>query len=191
VASVAAAALPPVVSAEAAIDPAPVPGHLDLAGLWIKVVDAVSRASPFARTYYLEAHPVSLVRNVFTIGYAPEFGDHLGLVDNQKNRTLVQTKLDELGYPGVQVRFIQAEPPAGWARPAAPAPAASTLAAPASAPIAPAAASPSAAASAPPPPPAVESKPAKASVAKEDFKNDPLIKQALEIFKGQIDEVRA
>ena len=29
------------------------------------------------------------------------------------------------------------------------------------------------------------------AASKEDFKNDPLIKQALEIFKGQIVEIRA
>jgi hypothetical protein len=28
-------------------------------------------------------------------------------------------------------------------------------------------------------------------MTKDDFKNDPLIKQALEIFKGQIVEIRA
>jgi hypothetical protein len=156
--------------------------------LWVNVVDAVSRASPFARTYFLEAHPVSLVRNVLTIGYAPQFADHLGLVDNAKNRTLVQTKLEELGHPGVEVRFIQAEPPPGWARP--------EVAAPVAAASEPAAATASAA-TAPPAAPAATSAPQSkapkpaSGVSKEDFKNDPLIKQALEIFKGQIVEVRA
>jgi DNA polymerase-3 subunit gamma/tau len=161
---------------------------VELAELWTKVMDGVSRASPFARTYFLEAHPVSLVRNILTIGYAPQFAEHLGLVDNARNRTLVQTKLQELGYPGVEVRFIQAEPPPGWARPELPAPVAGAsepaTAAASAAPVPPAA---PAAASAPE---AKAPKPALA-VSKEDFKNDPLIKQALEIFKGQIVEVRA
>jgi hypothetical protein len=127
----------------------------------------------------LEAHPVSLVRNVFTIGIAPEFADHLGLVDNPKNRTLVQTKMHELGYSEVQVRFVLAEPPTGWARPAPPAPAVTTPTAPAPAAEALSTAAP-------------ESRPAKGPVGTAtDFKNDPLIKQALEIFKGQIVEVRA
>ena len=34
-------------------------------------------------------------------------------------------------------------------------------------------------------------KPAAVPYSKDDFKNDPLIKKALEIFKGQIVEVRA
>ena len=45
-------------------------------------MDSVGRASPFTRSYLLEAHPVSLARNVFTIGFDPEFEDHIALVDN-------------------------------------------------------------------------------------------------------------
>ena len=45
------------------------------------------------------------------------------------------------------------------------------------------------------PAPAAESKPGNAKTpkpfAKDDFKNDPLIQKALEIFKGQIVDVRA
>jgi len=151
---------------------------LDLRDLWSKLLEAVGRASQFARSYLLEAHPVSIARNVFTIGYDPQFADHLGLVDNPKNRALLQTKLRELGWPDLQLKFIQAEPPADWARASvaeappvvepAPAPAGITPTAPA------------------------EVKPGKpVAMSKEDFKNDPLIKQALEIFKGQIVEVRS
>jgi len=72
------------------------------------------------RAYFIEAHPVSLARNLLTIGFDPEFAEHIALVDNTKNHTLLQTKLKELGYPHVQVKFIQAvastrpppEPPA-------------------------------------------------------------------------------
>jgi hypothetical protein len=37
----------------------------------------------------------------------------------------------------------------------------------------------------------LKEKPAPVSLNKDDFKNDPLIQKALEIFKGQIVEVRA
>jgi hypothetical protein len=133
------------------------------------------------RTYLLDAHPVSLEKKLLTIGFDPEFEDHLGLVDNPRNHTLLQTKLAELGHPDCQVKFILAE-------------------APASRPEIPRAASPE-------PPVATEAKapaeparlageiPAKEKVPtpfnKNDFKNDPLIQKALEIFKGQIVEVRA
>jgi hypothetical protein len=46
-----------------------------------------------------------------TIGFDPEFADHLPLVDNSKNHALIQTKLAELGHPHAQVKFIKAEAP--------------------------------------------------------------------------------
>jgi hypothetical protein len=150
--------------------------------LWALVIEAVGRASPFTRSYLLEAHPVSLVRNVFTIGFDPEFADHLGLVDNSKNRTLIQTKLSELGYADVQVRFVQAPAPENKARPNMAETKASLSPVPANAP---------AAARMAPENKRPPEKPVSGKLDPEEFKNDPLIKQALEIFKGQIVEVRA
>ncbi len=151
---------------------------VELETLWASVVESVGRASPFTRSYLAEAHPVAFEKNVLTIGFDPEFADHLGLVDNSKNRTLIQTKLQEHGHANAQVKFIVAEAPARRAHPSlsnvpvpnAPAPGGSA--------VAPAAAAASASKSRPAP------------FNKEDFKNDPLIQQALEIFKGQIVEVR-
>src|SRR5207247_2369161 len=82
-------------------------GNADLEALWTQVVEAVGRVSQLTKTYLLEAHPVSFAQKLFTIGFDPEFADHLGLVDNSKNRTLIQTKLRELGYGEAQVKFIQ------------------------------------------------------------------------------------
>src|SRR6185437_4589283 len=142
--------------------------------------DAVGRISAFTRTYLLEAHPVSLSKNVLTIGFDPEFEDHIGLVDVPRNHTLLQTKLAEFGHPGVQIKFVKAEPPAEWRRlpaPSSPAPEPQPARAPA--PVA----APSVQ-SAPP-----KEKPVPVAFNKDDFKNDPLIQKALEIFKGQIVEV--
>jgi DNA polymerase-3 subunit gamma/tau len=163
------ARVPAPVQAPAVATP---PGEVDLQQLWAGLVEAVGRASPFVAQYFKEAHPVSFVKNVLTIGFDPEFADHLPLVDNGKNHTLVQTKLAELGHPHAQVKFIRAE-----------APPREKVAAPA-----------------PPLPPVARTvpvaEPAKAAPApapfnKDDFKNDPLIQKALEIFKGQIVEVRS
>jgi hypothetical protein len=148
-------------------------GAVDLTAVWSGLVDAVGRASPFARSYLLEAHPVSFKGGVFVIGFDPEFEDHISLVDNARNHTLLQTKLAEMGHAGAQIKFVKAERPADWAAPTA---------------------SPATAGA----PPAVSAKPAPATVApakpgsfdKDDFKKDPLIQRALEIFKGQIVEVR-
>ena len=153
---------------------APMPtGEVDLPKLWAGLVEAVGKASPFVKGYFLEAHPVSFVKNVLTIGFDPEFADHLKLVDNSKNHAVVQTKLAELGYPHAQVRFIKADAPPREKVPVpAPAP-----------PLPP----PLVSAKSEPPKPAQEPAPFK----KEDFKNDPLIQKALEVFKGQIVEVRS
>ena len=167
---------------------APPPGNLN--ELWANLVEAVGRVSPFTRGYLIDAHPVSFVKSVLVIGFDPEFEDHLGLVDNSRNHTLLATKLAELGHPKAMIKFIKAEAPAGWVRPALAA--ATPPPAPPAPPAAPAtngAASAKSAEAAPPPP--AEKKTAAVPFSKEDFKNDPLIQKALEIFKGTIVEVRS
>jgi DNA polymerase-3 subunit gamma/tau len=156
---------------------------VDLQSLWPKLVEAIGRASPFARSYFIEAHPVSFARNVFTIGFDPEFADHIGMVDNVKNHTLIATKLGELGHPNAQVKIVKAERPDSFL--AAPATEPPPKPAPvAAANVAPVPVAPRAAAPAPPAPKPVQLDPT-------EFKNDPLIKKALEVFKGTIVEVRA
>ena len=159
------------------------PADSDLEELWRRLLEAVGRASPFARTYLMEAHPVSFAKSLFIIGFDPEFEDHIGLVDNARNHTLLQTKLAELGQPNVQFKFVKADRPVG-ANP----PPASLTATPATPPasIAMPIRTPAAA-----PPPTTREKPTSTPFNKDDFKNDPLIQKALEIFKGQIVEVRS
>lgn len=166
---------------------APVAATSDLEALWSEVLEAVGRASPFTKTYLLEAHPVSLGKGIFTIGFDPEFKDHLGLVDNAKNRTIIETKLRELGHPNVVVKFVEAAAPAGRVRAAEPARETAAPKARAAAPAKPA----GSAAAGPEATPAVAPPAPGRVLTKEDFKNDPLIKKALEIFKGQIVEVRS
>jgi DNA polymerase-3 subunit gamma/tau len=162
------------------------PGDSNLESLWANLVETVGRASPFTRSYLLEAHPVSFAKSVFIIGFAPEFEDHIGLVDNSRNHALLQTKLAELGHPNAQFKFIKAEPPANRQISVAeppPAPAQST----------PKTAEPPAQlkSAAPASTLPAKEKPAPVAFNKDDFKNDPLIQKALEIFKGRIVEVRA
>lgn len=171
----------------AAAPPAQVAGSVDLESLWTQLVETAGRASPFLRTYLLEAHPVSFERGLFVIGFDPEFDDHRGLVDNARNHALLQTKLTELGHANTVVRIIKADAPPGRTRlaptvvsaPAAavgPASAAKTASAPGAA---------KASASA-----TKDTPSAPIAFNKDDFKNDPLIQKALEVFKGQIVDVR-
>jgi DNA polymerase III subunit gamma/tau len=154
----------------------------DLAGLWTKLAEAVTHASRFVGSYLINAQPVSFEANLLIIGFDPEFEDQLGLVDNARNHTLLQTKLAELGHANCQIKFIKAEAPVG--QKAKPAPLA----------IAPETAAAPVVATAPKPvgfsTPVTKEK-APVTFNKNDFKNDPLIQKALEIFKGQIVEVRA
>jgi len=132
--------------------------------LWASLVEAAQRASPFLKSYLVEAHPVSFARNVFTIGFDPEFAHHVGLVNNAKNHALLQTKLHELGHGHPQIEFVVADrPPQRQAPTAAKEPNGG--------------AAKSAAVKSATPDPAT-------------FKNDPLIQKALEVFRGTITEVR-
>jgi hypothetical protein len=157
--------------------------------LWAKLVEAVGRVSPFTRSYLVDAQPVSFGKNILTIGFDPEFEDHLGLVDNARNHTLLQTKLAELGHANTQIKFVKIEASAIAAKQNEGVGvqsrdvrdcSADTLkrelqqAKPAASAV-----------------PAAKSKLAPVTFDKNDFKNDPLIQKALEIFKGQIVEVRA
>ncbi len=159
--------------ADASTAPAAPPG--DLSSLWASLVEAVGRASQFTRSYLLVAHPVSFDRNLLVIGFDPEFEAQMGLVDTPHARALLQTKLADLGRPNAQVKFVKADAPA---RPPQPAPTPAPAPAPRAA---------SAPAAAPPP----KANPPPGPMSQEDFKNDPLIRKALEIFKGQIVEVRS
>jgi DNA polymerase-3 subunit gamma/tau len=156
------------------------PTNVDLPKLWQQLLEAIGRVSQFTRGALLEAHPVSFAKNLLTIGFDPEFADKLTWVDSAKNHQIIQTKLHEMGFGQCQVKFIQAEAPEHWVKSvevkAAP------VAATEPAPVATAKTE-----STPAPKAKLESVP----VNKEDFKNDPLIQKALEIFKGQIVEVRA
>ena len=156
-------------------------GGVDLALLWRDLLEAVGRASPFTRGYLVEAHPVSLAKNILTIGFDPEFSDHIDLVNNQKTHAILQTKLSELGHASAQIKFVKAEAPAGWTEAKAAVP---STAAPAPVRVHPGVTTA-------PPAAARQEKPAAITLNAEEFKNDPLIKQALEIFRGRIVEVRA
>ena len=189
-------ALEPAPAPAAVPAPAPVPADptppapaaasaSPLDQMWTKLLEAIGRVSNFTRSYFLQAFPVSFDKNVFVIGFDPEFADQMALVDTARNRTLVTTKLGELGHPNAQVRFVKTAAPAGRLpavqaeSPAAPAP---TVPVPrrAEAPAAKGAPTAPAAPEPPPPPP----------MNLNDFKNDPLIQKAVEVFRGRIVEAR-
>ncbi len=121
-------------------------------------------------------HAIALTDRLFTIGVDAE---HFSFLDPKRDEPLLTAKLSELGVGDMAVKLVPLtmEPAEPAAKPASAA-AAATSAAPRPV-LSPKAADP---------------KPAKAApvqLDKEAFKNDPLIQQAVEIFKAQLIAVRA
>ena len=85
------------------------PADANLAELWLKLVEAVGFVSPFTRKYLINAYPVSFDKNIFTIGFAPEYKEYAMLLDNARNHTLLATKLAELGHANAMIKFIKAD----------------------------------------------------------------------------------
>ena len=82
---------PPAVAPPEPILAAPVePGDRDedvqlLMDQWHDVVDRVGQVSPLARNYLLDAKPVSVKGDVVTIGFDPEFSDSKSKIDYPRN----------------------------------------------------------------------------------------------------------
>jgi hypothetical protein len=95
--------LPPIAASDSEPQVRP---EFTLNEIWAKLLEAVGRTSPFARTYLLEAQPVSFTNASFVIGFTAEFEDHLALVDNDRNKSLILTKLREMGFTAAEVKFV-------------------------------------------------------------------------------------
>ena len=123
-----------------------------------------------------DGRALSLTDKCLTIGVPAE---HFGLLDPRRDEPQLSAKLSELGVGDLAVSLVSIDPPA---TPAAPTGSSSSASTPA----------PGRTAQSAPKP--LESKPAKVvplQLNREEFLKDPLIQQALEIFKGQLVEVRA
>lgn len=151
------------VKEEPAPAPEPVATTDDLPTVWKNLLGALSN---FKRSYFQHAFPLSLEKGVLTIGYPEAHSAQMDLADDKETNQLLTNALAKLGHTVDHVVYKVAEPPEDW-----------KLAEPS--PVTP-----------------VESEPkgekpvAGEKVDMAEFKNDPLIKQALEVFKGQIVDVR-
>ncbi|HTD85841.1 MAG TPA: DNA polymerase III subunit gamma/tau, partial [Candidatus Binatia bacterium] len=138
------------------------PAAEGLRQLWPAFVEAALRTSPVGFAFLAHGEPVSLENKILAIRFPAEESGHLEIADTK----MLEAKLSELGHAGTQIRFIVAE--------ALPTPAPTQEDA---RPLT--------------PPPRVQAAPAPQKLNVEDFKNDPLIQKALEIFRGHVVEVRA
>lgn len=151
--------------------PAPSPAPTGGPALWASLMDCLG---PFVKGNFAEAHLDSVESGVLSIGFPPGQENALELANNPKTLKALKAKMAELGQDVREVRLVKAATPANWAA-TAPAPTAEVReeTAPHSTDA------------------AVEKpKPSKGPVDMDEFKNDPLIKKALEVFKGHIVDVR-
>ena len=130
---------------------------------WQAAVEHLGKVTPLTKGFLVGAKPLGLKGNVLTVGFDPEFSDHRDFVDTARNKELLQTKLKEKLHADIALKFEISEGVAPSVRQPV-----------AAQPVAPARPAP----------------PTPSKVSGEDFTNDPLIKKALEIFKGTIVDVR-
>ena len=137
----------------------------DLRELWAKMMESLG---VFSRAYFQEAFLNSYKDGIVTIGFPKEFATQMELADTREiNRTLI----DALSDSGSEVRSIKyavAERPEDW-MPLLVGQTGSNTESNAD---------------------SASTKIPEGSVDMDEFKNDPLIKKALDVFKGQIVDVR-
>lgn len=183
----------PSLQEKASTPPAPEPTQsvptagapADLATLWTALLAEVRESRRFLHNYLLKAFPVAYAQEQLTIGFPQESASFIRLVDTAENHTLLLNALRAQGWRVSRLKIVQAEPPAPPSAPAQEPP--TPVALP---PIGAAAEivsrEPATDPAAPP-----TGKATSAPLDPAQFKDDPLIKQALEIFKGRIARVVA
>ena len=131
---------------------------------WAYAVEHLGKVTPLAKSYLVGTRPLGLRGNVLIVRFDPEFADRKEFADRPRNIEVLQASLKEKLRMDVALKFEVGEATAATA------------------------AKSSASSPGKPGTSARAAEPAKMNV--DDFKNDPLIKKALEIFKGTIVEVR-
>ncbi len=165
------------VTAEPTAPAAPVPAPTGGPALWAELLGCLG---PFVKGNFAEAHLDSVENGVLTIGFPAGQENAMELANNPKTLKALKAKMAELGQDVREVRLVVAETPADWA-----APAAASIAPVAQETTSDATDATEAPVAKPTPP-----KPAEGPLDMNEFKNDPLIKKAREVFKGQIVDVR-
>ena len=147
---------------------APIVAEADLKGVWSVMIDALGM---FSKAYFQEAFLKSVEDSVATIGFPEAFAPQMDLADTKEiNQTLIDA-LGKAGHPVNRIQFVVAERPSDWA----PLELGATGGG---------ASGESGGDSGGAP------KPPEGPIDMEEFKNDPLIQKALDVFKGQIVGVR-
>ncbi len=187
----AAVATPSPVASNPAPTPSPAPEptaapavtaapSTDLKAVWDRVLAHMVAKSPFTHNFLKTAQPLEVEGRVLRIGFPPQAASSMSLMESGKNRALLAGALEVAGLGQVEVRYQVDESLAEAYESAAAAPATSA-----------AEESPGGAESFRPAGESAEPGVAEpGTIDPVAFRNDPLIKEALEIFKGQLSQVQ-
>ena len=163
---------PPVPSATASV-PILTPDRVaDLPTLWSALMAGLPSSESLLRSALLQCRPASVTKGVLTISHPSDV-----YVETPRNVATLKSVLKSATGLPMEVRFHQTEAVSEPATEAPPQPVSRESARPS-----------------PSEPKGPESKPKPAApvqLNKDEFLNDPLVRQALEVFKGRILEVRA
>lgn len=138
-------------------------GDVALSDLWEAAVEHLGKVTPLAKNCLVGTKPLGWAGAVLRVGFDPAFADRMEFVMHARNVEVLTTYLRERLRKDVSIKF---EPVEEIRQPVAPA--------------------------TPPGPRSLklQETPPPTTVNFEEFRNDPMIKKALEIFKGTIVEVR-
>ncbi|MDP6903244.1 MAG: DNA polymerase III subunit gamma/tau [Verrucomicrobiota bacterium] len=137
----------------------------DLKLLWVDMMESLG---VFSRAYFQEAHLQSVDEGVAKIGFPEAFAPQMELADTKETNKALIEALSKGGQSVRVVSYVIADRPDGWAAMEVGGSSGAEIEKNGDA----------------------SSKPPEGPVDMEEFKNDPLIKKALEVFKGQIVDVR-
>ncbi len=166
------APVPEATSPGEAKEPEAVPVASDPALVWPKVLAFVEEKSPFTHSYLKVARPLGIAGRLITIGFPPQARDNITLLESGKNKSMLSEAFGACGLDKCTLQFVESADLSEAFN-----------------------AQKAAEAAAPPKPNRTALSADNASgprvvepdvVDLEEFRNDPLIKEALEIFKGQI-----
>ena len=82
---------------------------INLPSLWNQLLQKVGKENPFLHSYLADGHPLGIEGQVITVGYPLSQLDQMEMVDNKKNHQAIETLLETLGYPGLKLRLIKSD----------------------------------------------------------------------------------
>jgi len=136
----------------------------DMLEMWVAMMAGLGA---FTKSYFVEAYPLSLENGVMSIGFSKESSPQMELANNRETNKVLIRSLKKMGQEVREIHYSISERPTDWVT-ATPAETKDNALVNET----------------------VSTKPPEGPVDMEQFKDDPLIQKALEVFKGQIVDVR-